>query len=58
MQLCGPRDISDNDDVATGGNFTLGDVDRTQYTGSLYSVLVVKERYYQLLITDIKVLHY
>ncbi|KAF6026143.1 BACE1 [Bugula neritina] len=55
MQLCGPRDISDNDDVATGGNFTLGDVDRTQYTGSLYSVLVVKERYYQLLITDIKV---
>lgn len=55
MQLCGPADTSYSDDVPVGGNLSLGFIDQSQYTGSLYKAKIVKEDYYRILITDMKV---
>lgn len=55
LQLCSPSDNQYSDDVAMGGNFSIGAVDRSQFTGDLYSAAIVKESYYQIAITDIRV---
>ena len=55
LQLCGPADGPYSDDIAMGGKLTIGGIDESQIKGGTYSVSVVKEGYYQLIITDIKV---
>ncbi|GAB1600940.1 beta-secretase 1-like [Argonauta hians] len=53
IQLCGS--VANQEQLETGGALVLGSVDETMFQGAMFFTPIQKERYYEVLITDLLV---
>lgn len=55
MQLCGTVDHDNNTDISMGGTMVIGGVDHTLYKGNISYAMLLKEWYYEVILTDIAI---
>ncbi|XP_029649818.1 beta-secretase 1 isoform X2 [Octopus sinensis] len=53
IQLCGS--VTNREHLETGGTLVLGNIDESMYQGPMYFTPIQKERYYEVLITDLQI---